>query len=69
LLVGLVGDVYGIGKGSILSPLLVARGLPAAEITPTILTSTARTLGRPHGNRRGARHGVTPEASASTRAD
>nr|WP_238436762.1 sulfite exporter TauE/SafE family protein [Frankia sp. AgB1.9] len=40
LLVGFVGGVYGIGGGSILSPLLVARGLPAAQVAPATLAST-----------------------------
>lgn len=40
LLVGVVGGVYGIGGGSILAPILVARGLPVAKVAPAALAST-----------------------------
>jgi uncharacterized membrane protein YfcA len=39
-LVGCVGGIYGIGGGSILSPLLIGTGRPAAEVAPAALTST-----------------------------
>lgn len=38
--VGVVGGVYGIGGGSILSPVLVGRGVPVAKVVPTALSST-----------------------------
>ncbi|GAA1544650.1 sulfite exporter TauE/SafE family protein [Nocardioides humi] len=41
--VGVVGGVYGIGGGSILAPLLVARGLPVAKVAPAALASTLVT--------------------------
>lgn len=40
VLVGIVGGVYGIGGGSILAPILVARGLSVAEVAPAALAST-----------------------------
>ncbi|HWD05194.1 MAG TPA: sulfite exporter TauE/SafE family protein [Amycolatopsis sp.] len=40
LVVGMVGGVYGIGGGSLLSPILVNRGLPVATVTPAALAST-----------------------------
>lgn len=43
LLVGIVGGVYGIGGGSLLSPILVGRGIPLAEVAPAALTSTLLT--------------------------
>ncbi|OAA27867.1 hypothetical protein UG55_1007195 [Frankia sp. EI5c] len=43
LAVGLVGGVYGIGGGSILSPLLVARGLPVPTVAPAALAATFAT--------------------------
>ncbi|PPJ27843.1 hypothetical protein C5E45_16275 [Nocardia nova] len=43
LVVGVVGGIYGIGGGSLLSPVLVARGAPLAEIAPAALTSTLVT--------------------------
>ncbi|MFC9876279.1 sulfite exporter TauE/SafE family protein [Nocardia salmonicida] len=43
LLVGVVGGVYGIGGGSLLSPILVGRGVPLAEVAPAALTSTLVT--------------------------
>ena len=39
-LVGCVGGIYGIGGGSILSPLLIGSGRPAAEVAPATLAST-----------------------------
>lgn len=38
--VGVVGGIYGIGGGSILSPILVGRGNPVATVAPAALTST-----------------------------
>ncbi|MEX5637781.1 TSUP family transporter [Parafrankia sp. FMc2] len=43
LAVGLVGGVYGIGGGSLLSPILVGRGLPVATVAPAALTATFTT--------------------------
>ncbi|MBZ5735353.1 sulfite exporter TauE/SafE family protein [Nocardioides sp. TRM66260-LWL] len=40
LVVGVLGGVYGIGGGSILAPILVARGLPLAKVAPAALAST-----------------------------
>lgn len=34
------GGIYGIGGGSILGPLLVARGMPVAQVAPAALAST-----------------------------
>jgi uncharacterized protein len=42
-LVGCVGGIYGIGGGSILAPLLIGTGRPAAEVAPAALTSTFAT--------------------------
>jgi len=39
-LVGCVGGIYGIGGGSILSPVLIGAGRPAADVAPAALTST-----------------------------
>jgi uncharacterized protein len=39
-LTGCVGGIYGIGGGSILSPVLIGSGCPAAEVAPAALTST-----------------------------
>jgi uncharacterized protein len=39
-LVGCIGGIYGIGGGSILSPLLIGSGRPAAEVAPAALAST-----------------------------
>ncbi|GGZ44595.1 TSUP family transporter [Streptomyces poonensis] len=41
--VGTVGGIYGIGGGSILGPILVGRGVPAAQVAPAALTSTFLT--------------------------
>lgn len=43
LAVGLVGGIYGIGGGSLLSPILVGRGLPVATVAPAALTATFTT--------------------------
>ena len=40
LFVGIVGGVYGIGGGSLLAPILVARGLPVAKVAPAALAAT-----------------------------
>jgi uncharacterized membrane protein YfcA len=39
-LVGCVGGIYGIGGGSILAPVLIGAGRPAAEVAPAALAST-----------------------------
>ena len=41
--VGLVGGVYGIGGGSLLSPILVGAGMSLAVVAPAALTSTFLT--------------------------
>ena len=38
--VGIVGGIYGVGGGSLLSPILVGRGLPVGAVAPAALTST-----------------------------
>lgn len=38
--VGIVGGIYGIGGGSLLSPILAGRGVPIAEVAPAALVST-----------------------------
>lgn len=43
LIVGVVGGIYGIGGGSLLSPILVGRGVPMGEVAPAALTSTLLT--------------------------
>ncbi|MGW6696495.1 TSUP family transporter [Nocardia sp. NPDC055049] len=43
LAVGVVGGIYGIGGGSLLSPILVGRGVPLAEVAPAALASTFLT--------------------------
>jgi uncharacterized protein len=40
LVVGVVGGLYGIGGGSILSPILVGSGLAVATVAPAALAST-----------------------------
>ena len=40
LAVGVVGGIYGIGGGSILSPLLVGSGMTVAVVAPAALAST-----------------------------
>ena len=42
-LVGCVGGIYGIGGGSMLSPLLIGSGHPASEAAPAALASTFAT--------------------------
>jgi uncharacterized protein len=42
-LVGCVGGIYGIGGGSILSPVLLGAGRPASEVAPAALASTFAT--------------------------
>jgi len=39
-LVGCVGGIYGIGGGSILSPVLIGTGRPAADVAPAALAAT-----------------------------
>jgi hypothetical protein len=41
--VGCVGGIYGIGGGSILAPVLIASGRPAAQVAPAALGSTFLT--------------------------
>ncbi|WP_371524807.1 sulfite exporter TauE/SafE family protein [Streptomyces sp. NBC_01283] len=43
LTVGVVGGIYGIGGGSLLGPILAARGVPMARIAPATLTATFTT--------------------------
>lgn len=38
--VGMVGGIYGVGGGSLLSPILVGLGLPVSTVAPAALTST-----------------------------
>ncbi|MFF2774017.1 sulfite exporter TauE/SafE family protein [Streptomyces sp. NPDC058052] len=40
LVVGVVGGIYGIGGGSLIGPVLVARGLPVARVAPAALATT-----------------------------
>jgi uncharacterized membrane protein YfcA len=40
LTVGVIGGIYGIGGGSLLSPILVSRGMTVSEVAPAALTST-----------------------------
>ncbi len=40
LSVGVVGGIFGIGGGSLLSPILVGRGVPVYVVAPAALTST-----------------------------
>lgn len=37
---GTIGGIYGIGGGSLLSPILVGRGIPVSTVAPAALTST-----------------------------
>jgi uncharacterized protein len=41
--VGCVGGIYGIGGGSILAPILIGAGRPAAQVAPAALASTLVT--------------------------
>ncbi|WLW56742.1 TSUP family transporter [Streptomyces sp. YU58] len=43
LCVGVVGGIYGIGGGSLLGPILAARGLPLTLIAPATLAATFTT--------------------------
>ncbi|WP_093760181.1 sulfite exporter TauE/SafE family protein [Streptomyces sp. BpilaLS-43] len=43
LTVGRVGGIYGIGGGSLLGPVLAARGMPMARIAPATLATTFTT--------------------------
>jgi uncharacterized membrane protein YfcA len=43
LLVGTLGGIYGIGGGSILAPILLARGYSAYEVAPATLAATFLT--------------------------
>jgi hypothetical protein len=42
-LVGCIGGIYGVGGGSILAPVLITAGYPAAEVAPAALASTFTT--------------------------
>jgi uncharacterized protein len=42
-LVGCAGGIYGIGGGSILSPVLIGAGRPPGEVAPAALASTFAT--------------------------
>ncbi|MEV5600166.1 sulfite exporter TauE/SafE family protein [Streptomyces sp. NPDC052299] len=43
LTVGTVGGIYGIGGGSLLGPVLAARGMPMTRIAPATLATTFTT--------------------------
>ncbi|MFD5767159.1 sulfite exporter TauE/SafE family protein [Streptomyces sp. NPDC127049] len=43
LTVGMVGGIYGIGGGSLLGPILAARGMPMARLAPATLAATFTT--------------------------
>ncbi|MCT4352997.1 sulfite exporter TauE/SafE family protein [Streptomyces sp. Je 1-79] len=43
LTVGAVGGIYGIGGGSLLGPVLAARGMPMARVAPATLAATFST--------------------------
>lgn len=43
LVTGVIGGIYGIGGGSILSPILAGRGVPVAKVAPAALVSTFLT--------------------------
>lgn len=40
VVVGCVGGIYGIGGGSIIAPVLISAGRPAADVAPAALAST-----------------------------
>ena len=40
---GTVGDIYGIGRGSILAPILVGAGRSPKDVAPATLISTFLT--------------------------
>ncbi|WP_329868339.1 TSUP family transporter [Streptomyces sp. SP18CS02] len=42
--VGVVGGIYGIGGGTLLEPILAARGMPMASIAPATLVATFTTF-------------------------
>ncbi|MEE1757871.1 MULTISPECIES: sulfite exporter TauE/SafE family protein [unclassified Streptomyces] len=41
--VGVIGGIYGIGGGSLLGPVLAARGLPVTRVAPAALAATFAT--------------------------
>ncbi|MGW1271734.1 TSUP family transporter [Streptomyces sp. NPDC002491] len=41
--VGVIGGIYGIGGGSLLGPILAARGLPMSRVAPAALAATFAT--------------------------
>ncbi|MEV3970415.1 sulfite exporter TauE/SafE family protein [Streptomyces sp. NPDC050698] len=43
LIVGVVGGIYGIGGGSLLGPVLAARGMPLSRVAPATLAATFTT--------------------------
>jgi hypothetical protein len=43
LVTGVIGGIYGIGGGSIISPVLAGRGVPVAKVAPAALVSTFLT--------------------------
>lgn len=43
LVVGCIGGIYGIGGGSIIAPVLIGSGRPAADVAPAALASTLVT--------------------------
>ncbi|MFF7777420.1 sulfite exporter TauE/SafE family protein [Streptomyces tanashiensis] len=43
LTVGAVGGIYGLGGGSLLGPILAARGIPMARLAPATLAATFST--------------------------
>jgi hypothetical protein len=43
LITGVIGGIYGIGGGSIISPVLAGRGVPVARLAPAALVSTFLT--------------------------
>jgi uncharacterized protein len=43
LVVGCAGGIYGIGGGSIIAPVLISTGRPAADVAPAALASTLVT--------------------------
>ncbi|PJE24528.1 MAG: hypothetical protein CK431_05700 [Mycobacterium sp.] len=40
VVVGTLGGIYGIGGGSLLSPILIGRGMPMATVAPAALLTT-----------------------------
>ncbi|MEV6572974.1 sulfite exporter TauE/SafE family protein [Streptomyces sp. NPDC051577] len=43
LTVGVVGGIYGIGGGSLISPVLAGRGIPVSRVAPAALAATFAT--------------------------